>query len=173
MPLTDVDDNPRPTYCINCGTKVKVIAKFCHGCGSPVYRGTSSEIPSPSPSQPFTATPRDVGLEWYFSPWKKYAVFAGRARRKEFWLFHLVNLMIVYALALSDGDESVLVLLFQLAILVPNLSVGVRRMHDTDRSGWWVIVPIANVVFSCMKGTRGANRFGADPTQVILDESKA
>ena len=174
MPVTDADDNPPPAYCINCGAKVKVIAKFCHACGVPVYRGTSSEIPHPSPSQLFppTATP---ALDWYFAPWKKYAVFAGRARRKEFWLFHLGNLIIALGLGLSEGlfgiavgiaaetDESVLGLLFQLASLVPTLAVGVRRMHDTDHSGWWVIVPIVNVAFPCMNGTRGANRFGADP----------
>ena len=170
MSVTDVDENPPPTYCVNCGAKAKAIAKFCHVCGSPVYRGTSSEIPHPSPSQlfPSTATP---ALDWYFAPWKKYAVFAGRARRKEFWLFYLGNFIVALALGLSEGlfgiaaetDESILALLFQLAILAPTLAVGVRRMHDTDHSGWWVIVPIANVVFLFMKGTRGANRFGADP----------
>ena len=170
MSVTDVDDNPPPTYCINCGAKAKVIAKFCHVCGSPVYRGTSSEIPPPSPSQPFPSTTTPV-LDWYLAPWKKYAVFTGRARRKEFWLFNLGNLIIALVLILSEGlfgiaaetDESVLGLLFQLASLVPTIAVGVRRMHDTDHSGWWVIAPIANVVFMCMNGTRGANRFGADP----------
>ena len=170
MPATDADENPPPTYCVNCGAKAKAIAKFCHVCGSPVYRGTSSEIPHPSPSQLFPPTATPV-LGWYFAPWKKYAVFAGRARRKEFWLFHLGDLIIAFGLGLSEGlfgiaaetDESVLGLLFQLASLVPTLAVGVRRMHDTDHSSWWVIVPIANVVFCCMNGTRGANRFGADP----------
>jgi len=173
MPVTDVDDNPPPTYCINCGTKVKVIAQFCHGCGSPVYRGTSSEIPPSSPSQPFPPTVPDV-LDWYFAPWKKCAVFAGRARRKEYWVFSLGNWIIAIGLGLIDlalidagiataTDESVLYLLFSFAVMMPTLAVGVRRMHDTDHSGWWFIVPIANVVFLCMKGTRGANRFGADP----------
>ena len=150
--------------------RLKLSLSFCHVCGSPVYRGTSSEIPHPSPSQLFPPTATPV-LGWYFAPWKKYAVFAGRARRKEFWLFHLGDLIIAFGLGLSEGlfgiatetDESVLGLLFQLASLVPTLAVGVRRMHDTDHSSWWVIVPIANVVFCCMNGTRGANRFGADP----------
>ena len=86
-------------------------------------------------------------------------------------MFYLGNFIVALALGLSEGlfgiaaetDESILALLFQLAILVPTLAVGVRRMHDTDHSGWWVIVPIANVVFLFMEGTRGANRFGADP----------
>jgi len=170
MSVTDLDDNPPPTYCINCGAKAKVVAKFCHVCGSPVYRGTSSEMPSPSPSQPFpsTATP---ALDWYLAPWKKYAVFAGRARRKEFWLFYLGNVTIALGLGLSEGlfgiaaetDESVLALLFQFAVLVPSLAVAVRRMHDTDHSGWWLMIPIVGWVFCCTNGTRGANRFGADP----------
>ena len=86
-------------------------------------------------------------------------------------MFYLGNFIVALGLGLSEGlfgisaetGESVLALLFQLAILVPTLAVGVRRMHDTDHSGWWVIVPIANVVFLFMEGTRGANRFGADP----------
>ena len=181
MSVTDADDNPPPTYCINCGAKAKVIAKFCHVCGLPIYRGTSSEIPLPSPSQPFppiatpvldwylaTATPV---LDWYLAPWKKYAVFTGRARRKEFWLFNLGNLIIALVLILSEGlfgiaaktDESVLAALFQLAILVPSLAVAVRRMHDIDCSGWMGFVPLFNLFFACVNGTRGANRFGADP----------
>ena len=86
-------------------------------------------------------------------------------------MFYLGNFIVALGLGLSESlfgisaetGESVLALLFQLAILVPTLAVGVRRMHDTDHSGWWVIVPIANVVFLFMEGTRGANRFGADP----------
>ncbi len=133
----------------------------------PIYRGTSSEIPLPSPSQPFppiatpvldwylaTATPV---LDWYLAPWKKYAVFTGRARRKEFWLFNLGNLIIALVLILSEGlfgiaaetDESVLAALFQLAILVPSLAVAVRRMHDIDCSGWMGFVPLFNL-FLCV-----------------------
>jgi uncharacterized membrane protein YhaH (DUF805 family) len=167
MPVPDVGDNPPPTYCIKCGVKAKAIAEFCHVCGLPVYRGTSSEIPHPSPSQLFPPTATPV-LDWYFAPWKKYAVFAGRARRKEFWLFHLGNLIIVLGLGLSEGlfgiaaetDESVLGLLFQLASLVPTIAVGVRRMHDSDHSGWWMLLPLVNVAFLCLEGSRGQNRFG-------------
>ena len=170
MSVTDIDDNPPPTYCINCGAKARAIANFCHVCGLPVYRGTSSEIPPPSPSQPFPSTTTPV-LDWYLAPWKKYAVFTGRARRKEFWLFNLGNLIIALVLILSEGlfgiaaetDESVLAALFQLAILVPSLAVAVRRMHDIDCSGWMGFVPLFNLFFACVNGTRGANRFGADP----------
>jgi uncharacterized membrane protein YhaH (DUF805 family) len=197
MSVTDIDDNPPSAYCINCGAKAKAVAKFCHMCGLPVYRGTSSEMPSPFPIQPFlpASTPvaveienaaivgRHRGLEqngeavymtaldWYLEPWRKYNVFAGRARRKEFWSFLLGNLMIVFALSLSEGvfgisaesDESLLAGLFQIVVIVPSIAVSVRRMHDTDHPGWWSIIPILGYVFFCVDGTRGENRFGSDP----------
>ena len=162
MPVTDADDNPPPAYCINCGAKVKVIAKFCHACGVPVYRGSSSERTPPDPP-----TERST-LDWYLEPWKKYGVFTGRARRKEFWVFSLGNLILFVALAVfsegAPGDTIYNVIgLFYLATLVPSLAVGVRRMHDSNHSGWWVIVPLVSWMFLCVDGTRGPNRFGDDP----------
>ena len=53
--------------------------------------------------------------------------------------------------------------LYSLAVLLPSVAVGVRRMHDTDHSGWWILLPIVNLIFACTEGTRGPNRFGADP----------
>ena len=101
---------------------------------------------------------------------KKYAVFAGRARRKEYWMFVLFNTIIVFVLGLIEGvmgiapeaDDSILALIYQFAILLPSLAVGVRRMHDTDHSGWWLLLPIVNLVFACSDGTRGDNKFGSD-----------
>lgn len=110
-------------------------------------------------------------MSWYLAVLKKYAVFSGRARRKEYWMFFLFNVIIAFALALVEGllgiaagsDRSILATIYQLAILIPAIAVGVRRMHDTDHSGWWVLFPIVNLVFACTEGTRGNNRFGADP----------
>jgi uncharacterized membrane protein YhaH (DUF805 family) len=107
-------------------------------------------------------------LGWYLESWKKYAVFAGRARRKEFWLFALGNEIIVLGLGLSEIllgitaeiNGSVLGSLFQLASLVPAIAVSVRRLHDTDHSGWWMLVPLAPFAFFCLEGSRGPNRFG-------------
>jgi len=125
---------------------------------------------------------------FFDEPWKKYGEFTGRARRKEFWFFYLGTQaflsiasfpLIVFAVLVDEGvipDISAgpalvvylvifLCVLFvvPLILLVPTLAAGVRRMHDIDRSGWWLVVPIVNLVFLCLKGTRGPNRFGADP----------
>ncbi len=105
-------------------------------------------------------------MEWYLGPLKKYAEFSGRASRKEYWLFSLWNLPIVFVLTLIALP---LYVLYVLGILLPALAVGVRRLHDTNRSAWWLllyIVPfggIAVFVFLCLKGTDGDNDYGPDP----------
>jgi uncharacterized membrane protein YhaH (DUF805 family) len=118
-------------------------------------------------------------MNWYLSALKKYAVLAGRARRKEFWFFTLFNVLIALALAIVDMltgtfDEDVglglLSGLYALAMLVPSITVTVRRLHDTDRSGWWyllVFLPVIGglviLVFMLLDGTPGSNRFGPNP----------
>lgn len=110
-------------------------------------------------------------MEWYVQVWKKYAVFSGRAHRTEYWMFVLFNTIISFGLAFievilggaTNTDQSVLSTIYSLAILVPSIAVGVRRMHDSDHSGWWIIVPIANLIFAVTKGTEGENKFGHPP----------
>jgi len=110
-------------------------------------------------------------MSWYFRVLKKYAVFQGRAHRKEFWMFGLFNWIIVFVLELFEGAlgifpdtaETVLANIYSVAVLIPALAVGVRRMHDTDHNGWWIIVPFVNFYFWCIDGTSGDNRFGPDP----------
>lgn len=110
---------------------------------------------------------------------KKYATFSGRARRKEYWLFFLFAMVVNIILRIVDGAIGTLDYqlglgllsgIFSLAILIPSIAVAVRRLHDTDRKGWWfllIFVPIvgaiALIIFFCMKGTDGENRFGSDP----------
>ena len=114
-----------------------------------------------------------------FQPFTKYADFSGRARRWEYWLFHLIEVVVLYVSIFFDkliglygvvGEVGPLSALFCLAVLVPHLAVAVRRLHDTDRSGWWLLiifVPVIGVIWLffiyCLKGTSGANRFGRDP----------
>ena len=107
----------------------------------------------------------------------KYALFTGRARRKEFWQFQVVAFAISSVLMIVDGilgtktasGIGILGGIFSLAILLPNIGVLIRRLHDTDRSGWWALlglIPIANIallVFMFIQGTVGSNRFGPDP----------
>lgn len=110
-------------------------------------------------------------MDWYLGVWKKYAVFDGRARRKEYWMFFLFNLLASWilvfldnALGLADSaGNGPLDGLYSLAVLLPSIAVGIRRMHDTDHSGWWILVPFVNFVFAVTEGTSGPNRFGPDP----------
>ena len=109
-------------------------------------------------------------MEWYLGPLKKYAEFSGRASRKEYWLFALWNLPIMVVLGLISET---LFWLYSLGILLPSLAVGARRLHDTNRSAWWLllsIVPLANIallVFFCLKGTDGDNDYGPDPLALV------
>ena len=125
-------------------------------------------------------------MQWYLKALKQYADFHGRARRTEFWMFVLVNVVISILLGIvdtamgtagayaADGMASfspgILGSIYALAVLIPSIAVTVRRLHDTDRSGWWFfiqLIPIVGgiviLVFACLEGTHGPNRFGADP----------
>ncbi|WOX11619.1 DUF805 domain-containing protein [Streptomyces sp. N50] len=108
---------------------------------------------------------------------KKYAVFSGRARRKEYWQFGLFSaiialVLVVLAVVTKTPALFGLVGLFYLAILLPGLGVSVRRLHDIGRSGWWLffyIVPIAGpitlLVFNCTDSAPGANEYGPNPKE--------
>lgn len=104
-------------------------------------------------------------MNWYLEVLKKYAVFQGRARRKEYWMFFLFNVIIAFVVGFVAGMLKIKVLgtLYLLAVLVPGIAVGVRRMHDTDHSGWWLFFPIVNLVFACTDGTPGPNKYGPSP----------
>jgi len=113
-------------------------------------------------------------MRFYLSVLKKYVVFTGRARRKEYWMFALINALIIlglniFGLLLGIGEPrngSPLVALYELAVLIPAISVGVRRMHDTGHSGFWLLVPIANFLLLIEEGQRAENQYGADPKAV-------
>ncbi len=98
-------------------------------------------------------------MSWYLEVLKKYTVFSGRAGRPEFWYFVLFNFIISVVLLLIDraigtasAGSGLLEGLYSLAVLVPSIAVGIRRMHDTNRSGWWILLPIVNLVFYATDG---------------------
>jgi len=102
----------------------------------------------------------------------KYADFSGRARRSEYWWFALANFLGGIALSIVDGvlGTGFLSPIWSLALLLPSLAVGARRLHDLDKSGWWLLlafIPVIGViiliVWFATQGTRGPNRFGPDP----------
>ena len=112
-------------------------------------------------------------MNWYLEVLKKYAVFSGRARRKEYWLFILFNTIISFALILieySAGGPGIVAGLYYLAVAIPSLAVLVRRLHDTNRSGWWFFigfVPLVGgiilFVFTVLDSQPGENRYGPNP----------
>ena len=118
-------------------------------------------------------------MNWFLEAVKKYAVFEGRARRKEYWFFVLFYLIIYFVLTFIDGmtgsfsmeaGVGMLSGIFMLAMIVPSISVLVRRLHDTDRSGWWwwiLLVPIIGAIWlfvlTVLDGTSGQNQYGSDP----------
>ncbi|HZC27084.1 MAG TPA: DUF805 domain-containing protein [Actinopolymorphaceae bacterium] len=121
-------------------------------------------------------------MQWYLGVLKQYANFHGRARRTEFWMYALFNALIAAVLLIlnavvSKGSVSgpfyLLLVLYNLAVLLPSLAVGVRRLHDTNRSGFWILIgliplvgAIILIVFYASPGTQGPNSHGADPKAV-------
>lgn len=122
-------------------------------------------------------------MNWYLEALRKYAVFDGRARRMEYWMFVLINCLIVVVLSVVDtvvglfslgNSVGALTGLYWLVVLVPGIAVTVRRLHDTDRSGWWALLALLPVlgtivlfVFCVLDGTPGPNRFGENPKAVV------
>ena len=111
-------------------------------------------------------------MNYYIECWKKYVEFSGRARRKEYWMFVLFNLIASIVAGVIDGllGTRMIGSLYSLAVLLPGLAVCARRLHDTDRSGWWMLIAlipavgiIVLLVFMCLDSTPGENRFGANP----------
>jgi uncharacterized membrane protein YhaH (DUF805 family) len=117
---------------------------------------------------------------WYLKVLRQYADFSGRARRREFWSFALVNFAIAAGLfllatilgkvlGLLGGLVMLIYYLYSLAVLVPGLAVGVRRLHDTGKSGWFMLlalIPLVGLVllyFMTIEGDAGPNAYGADP----------
>ena len=120
-------------------------------------------------------------MSWFILALKKYATFSGRARRKEYWFFVLFYVLISIVAAVIDVmtgsfdstmGMGMLGLLVALALLIPSLAVAVRRLHDTDRSGWWVLlclIPLIGgiwlLVLLCLDSTPGENQYGPNPKE--------
>jgi uncharacterized membrane protein YhaH (DUF805 family) len=100
-----------------------------------------------------------------------YVGFTGRARRAEYWWFFLFNIIVSIVASIFDKaiGASVFGALTSLALLLPGIAVGIRRLHDTDRSGWWLLIALTGIgvivllVFMAQEGQAGANKYGADP----------
>ncbi len=119
-------------------------------------------------------------MNWYLDVLHNYIGFNGRARRTEYWMFIVVNMVFIFVLGVIDrltgwrlvGACGVLTTVYGVLIFLPWWAVQFRRLHDTDRSAWWwllLIIPVVGwiiiILFNCQRGTEGENRYGPDPLE--------
>lgn len=121
-------------------------------------------------------------MNYYLDVLRKYFVFEGRARRKEYWMFVLFSILISIVLSIvervtglysAENGVGFLSSIYSLAILIPSITVGVRRLHDTGKSGWWILIglipfigSIVLIVFFVMDSDPGQNEYGPNPKLV-------
>ena len=118
-------------------------------------------------------------MNWYLEALRKYAVFTGRSRRKEYWFFLLFTVLVTFLLAFVDGmlglfdpENGVGLLsgIYSIGVVIPSIAVGIRRLHDTGRSGWWLLIGLIPVigtlvilVFTILASQPGDNEYGPNP----------
>jgi uncharacterized membrane protein YhaH (DUF805 family) len=119
-------------------------------------------------------------MEWYLKVLKQhYADFGGRARRKEYWMFVLINIVVAMGLAIGGGVMAsatdvglfaTIPALYNLAVLIPGLAVAVRRLHDVGKSGWYMLICFIPLIgglillyFMVQDSAAGDNMYGANP----------
>ncbi|WP_018753567.1 DUF805 domain-containing protein [Paenibacillus sanguinis] len=114
-------------------------------------------------------------MEWYLKVLKNYTGFQGRASRQEYWMFFLFNALAVLALSIVGGIIHqtlglILANVYLLAVLLPSVAVAIRRLHDTGKSGWFVLISLVPAVgsiillfFLAQEGQSAANQYGSDP----------
>jgi len=120
-------------------------------------------------------------MNYYLLALKKYAVFSGRAQRVEYWYFALPNMIIGSVLGIIRGvtgsDVGIIIgilsIIYSLAVLIPGIAVTVRRLHDTNRSGWWLLIillpiigTIVLLVFMVSDSQPGQNQYGPNPKEM-------
>lgn len=112
-------------------------------------------------------------MNYYIDAWKNYVNFQGRARRKAYWMFVLFNIIVAIIASVIDnvlGTGGVIGGLYSLAVLLPGLALGVRRLHDIGKSGWWLLIAlipligfIVLLIFAVTDSQPGENQYGPNP----------
>ncbi len=120
-------------------------------------------------------------IQWYLKVVKdNYANFNGRARRSEYWYFALANFIICLLLSIIDmiifGEDGINRLsgLYSILVIIPSIAVSIRRMHDINKSGWWILINLIPfigwiwfIVLACTEGDKASNQYGSDPKAEI------
>ena len=122
-------------------------------------------------------------MDWYLQAFRKYTDFSGRSRRKEYWMFALFNIIFSICATILDfvlGTESAFIgagtfsFIYFLGIIIPGLSLSVRRLHDVGKSGWMLliaIIPIIGAIWLLVlfltDGTFGKNQYGDNPKEIV------
>jgi len=113
-------------------------------------------------------------MNWYLEVLRKYTVFTGRARRSEYWYFVLFNFLnsiltsmmdLTFGLYNLETGYGVINTIYAALVLVPAIAVGVRRMHDVGKSGWYFLIPLYNIFLAVRPGDTGENKYGTDPKE--------
>lgn len=113
-------------------------------------------------------------MNYYFKVLQNYATFSGRARRSEYWYFLLFNIIVSIILSVIGTTMKTTILsnIYALAVFLPGLAVGVRRMHDVGKSGWYLLIPIYSLILALEEGQKGENEYGEDPKAENNEEVK-
>ncbi len=157
-------------FCSKCGAENPDSAKFCKGCGNP----TKASVHPVHANNSGMASENNIRNAWdcFLGVFRKYATFNGRASRREFWSFAFFNFIFTFLIVSIDHllGSKLLFYAYTLVLAFPSLSVTVRRLHDTGRSGWMYLIflipiagPIILLVFMATKGTPSANQYGPSP----------
>ena len=176
--------------CPKCGMRIEgrtgLNQNFCPNCGQNLWDGNNNyNYETTNSAESYNL------LSAYKSMFRKYAQFKGRSRRSEYWYATLANVILVFLMyiimmpgfvsvanygtvsdlqATTMAIVSIIMILYSFAIIIPSLAMGVRRLHDTGKSGWYTLLglipyigSIILIVFMAQDSQRGANQYGPDP----------
>ena len=163
--------------CTGCGSDNPENAQFCGGCGVSLSASTPTDVGIDAAELPMVDFGTAVKLGF-----QRYVDFSGRSTRAEYWWWGLFTTVVSVALIIADtlaGNSStfgwlggLLETLFTLATIIPSLALGVRRLHDINRTGWWLLLLfvlvigwIVLIVWAIERGDEGPNKYGPDPRQ--------